>query len=370
MIISYWNYYTKRTMKVVQVINNLQRGDAIGNFTLMLRDVLINAGFDTDIYATNVGKGIDKSIIKSPRLLNLLKRDDVLIYQMCEGVPLNKLIMSLKCKKIAIYHNVTPPSFFSKWGKFMIDSQKKALQDMEMLNDVFDLCIAVSEFNKLDLIKMGYDENRIAVIPIIVDFDDYKQEPAKNIIENYKDGVTNILFVGRIAPNKKQEDIIRQFAYYHKYVNTNSRLILVGSPFNTDYYEDLLQYIEILGIDNVIIPGHISFQEILGYYRVADLFLCMSEHEGFCVPLLEAMMFEIPIVAYNSTAIPYTLGNSGVLINTKNPVFVSNIMERICKDESLRKQIVAGQNEQLKTFDRKRVEKLLLNEITSLIEDK
>lgn len=115
-------------------------------------------------------------------------------------------------------------------------------------------------------------------------------------MEHYKDdGYTNFIFVGRVAPNKKQEDVIRAFYCYKKYCNPKSRLFIVGSYNGMErYYHRLRRYVGALELDNVVFTGHIPFAQILAYYHLADLFLCMSDHEGFCVPLVEAMYFNLP----------------------------------------------------------------------------
>ncbi|MCL2335817.1 MAG: glycosyltransferase, partial [Firmicutes bacterium] len=110
------------------------------------------------------------------------------------------------------------------------------------------------------------------------------------------------------------------------------------------------EYIQALDLSDVIFPGHISFAEILAFYRVADIFLCMSEHEGFCVPLVEAMMFDVPIIAYASSAIPDTLGDAGVLIDEKDPVLVSKIIDQIVSDPDIRRRLIDIQRERLKDF--------------------
>ena len=116
------------------------------------------------------------------------------------------------------------------------------------------------------------------------------------------------------------------------------------------YYQHLQEYIKECGVENVIFPGHIAFRTILAYYKIADLFLCMSEHEGFCVPLVEAMFFETPIVAYASTAIPGTLGGSGVLVESKEPERVAEKIHQVIEDEQYKNEIVKEQKKRLGFF--------------------
>lgn len=355
-------------MRVIQLLVTLQKGDAIGNLTLLLHDFFLSQGFDSQIYAYNIGSNIDKKTAQNIKYLKGIKKDDLLIYHMCEGHEINDIVKCAKSKKIAVYHNTTPPVFFEQFGRELKIVQEKSQKVISELKEVFDRCIADSEFNKQDLILMGYDKNKIDVIPVMLDFDDYKKIPDKATIEKYNDEFVNILFVGRIVPNKKQEDIIRSFAYYHKFVNDKSRLFLIGSPFIKDYDYTLKRYIDYLEIqDSVIMPGHSSFEEILAYYSCADIFLCMSEHEGFCVPLLEAMMFDVPIIAYNSTAIPFTLESSGVITDSKEPKEVAVLIEKIVKNDEYRMEIVNIQKKRLRDFEPERLKKMYLNSIEKVL---
>ena len=158
-----------------------------------------------------------------------------------------------------------------------------------------DYAIAVSEYNKQDLIRLGFTCD-IEVLPILIPFEDYEKKPNAGVLRRYDDDYVNILFTGRIVPNKKQEDVIETFYYYKKYINPKSRLILAGSYVDVGkYHEKLELFARKLGLADVIFTGQIRFDEILAYYRLADVFLCMSEHEGFCVPLVEAMYFDVPM---------------------------------------------------------------------------
>ncbi|MEG0615585.1 MAG: glycosyltransferase, partial [Oscillospiraceae bacterium] len=200
--------------------------------------------------------------------------------------------------------------------------------------------------------NLGYPAT--ATLPIVFDKKEYLSTiPSDKVVQKYgNDGFTNILFVGRIAPNKRHEDILHTFAVYNKYINSKSRLFFVGNSSGSEkYYNALKCYITENGIENVIFPGHISFQEIVAYYKIANVFLCESEHEGFCVPLLEAMTFDVPILAYSSTAIPWTLGGSGVLFTEKDHQKIAEMMDIIVNNSNFREQIINGQQERLEFFD-------------------
>ena len=213
-----------------------------------------------------------------------------------------------------------------------------------------EYALADSEYNRQKLIRMGY-KCPIDVLPILLDFDDYKKVPNKKILQKYDDKWVNIIFTGRIVPNKKQEDIISSFFYYKKYMNPKSRLFLVGSANGMEVYEKQLKlYVEQLHLEDVHFTGHVGFDDILAYYKIADVFLCMSEHEGFCVPLVEAMLFDIPIIAYDSTAIRGTLNGSGFLLKEKNFQEIAGVINKVVSDCQLNEAILTNQRIRLNDF--------------------
>jgi glycosyltransferase involved in cell wall biosynthesis len=163
------------------------------------------------------------------------------------------------------------------------------------------------------------------------------------------------MFLGRIAPNKKQEDVIKTFYYYKKYMDPKARLFLVGSYEGMEiYYNALKLLVEQLDLEDVYFTGKVPFDQILAYYRVSDAFLCMSEHEGFCVPLIESMVFKVPIIAYNSSAIPYTLGDAGILINQKDYIAAAELLNKVIYDEQLRNRLIENGSRRLEHFSYER----------------
>lgn len=338
-------------MKVYQLVPTLSYGDAVGNDTLALKDALIELGYKTEIYAEGIDARLPKGTAKYFNTMPKLDKDDVVIYHLAIGTDLNRKFAELGCRKIVIYHNVTPPHFFEPYSRNSAKLCEEGLKGARELAGHVDYCLADSAFNKSDLINMGY-KCPIDVLPILIPFDDYKKEPDQEVIKKYKDGYTNILFTGRVAPNKKLEDVAKAFHFYKKYYNPKSRLIFVGSFDENDrYYQKLMSFIKSLGTEDIIFPGHIKFNAILAYYSVADVFLCQSEHEGFCVPLVEAMCFDVPIIAYDKAAIKWTLGGSGILLEKKDFVETAGVIDRLVRDEDLRKKVLETQHERLADFD-------------------
>lgn len=332
-------------MKIIQVIGSFSRGDAIGNHIWELHKIFEKQGIDSEIYSQFRNENQDTSMIKNILELKHVCKEDIIILHMCIGSMVNKYVLQFRCKKVMMYHNITPPEFLKNYDLNFYRICKQGYKELRQLAGKFDTVIAMSEYNKRDLIKAGYKEP-IEVWPgYLIPYDDYKQEPDASILDKYKDGKKNFLFVGRVVPNKKHEDIIQTFAYYKKHIDSNVRLILVGNTGLKTYVDDLKKYVEAIGVEDVIFTGSVSFPEIIAYYKVADVFLCMSEHEGFCVPLIEAMMFQVPIVAYAAAAVPETLRESGILVNKKKPEIVAKSIEIIEREE--KNELIFNQSRRL-----------------------
>ncbi len=349
-------------MRIVQVLTTIAFGDAVSNDVLAIRDIISERGFDTGIYAEHIDPKLPEGTAKVIGDLKGLRDEDVILYHGSTGTQLNFDLPKFRGRKIMIYHNITPPEFFEGYSPEAVQLSRFGYEGMRFLADKFSYCLAVSDYNRQDLLRMGYT-CPIDVCPILIPFEDYGKAPDEEVLKKYiNDGWTNLLFVGRIAPNKKQEDVIRAFCRYQKGFNPKSRLFLVGNGGENNKYENKLKnYVRMLGIeDKVIFPGQIRFNAILAYYRLADVFVCMSEHEGFCVPLVEAMYFDTPIVAYRSSAIPETLGAGGLLLDDKDPGLAAAAIDRVVGDEALRAYISRKQKQRLDDFQYETVKARLI----------
>lgn len=356
-------------MRIVQILPVLAFGDAIGNDARALKGILCDAGYETEIYAESIDPRLPEESGKLLENMPVLNDRDILLYHACTGTPMNYELPKYKGKKVLIYHNITPPFYFHKYAPDVEIIQEDAYAGIRFLSDKIDYCLAVSEFNKSDLRGLGF-VCPIDVCPILISFNDYLTEPDPDVLKDAaRRDTTNILFVGRVVPNKKHEDIIRGFSCYVRNYNARARLNLVGNYAGMEnYYLDLVKYVKCLGIeDKVLFTGHVSFKEILAYYRSAHLFVCMSEHEGFCVPLIESMVFNLPIIAYSSSAVPETLGTGGVLLQNKDPYILAAAMNRTITDHDLRECILYEQKKELSRFRYESVKKQFLNCIQKII---
>ena len=218
--------------------------------------------------------------------------------------------------------------------------------------DRCDLAMGDSAFNRQDLEQFGF--TRTAVLPVVPDFSHLDGAPNRFVAGQYDDEWTNIVFVGRVISNKKIEDLIRFFHTYNIRYNPRSRLLIVGafSMFER-YMATLYHLIDELDLHHVHFAGHVSDEELVAYYEVADLFLCASEHEGFCVPIVEAFYEEVPVLAYAATAVPATMDGAGVLFTEKDPEVVAALMDALISNHALRDTVI---DRQLAAVDRLRAQ--------------
>ncbi|WP_295217524.1 glycosyltransferase family 4 protein [Ruminococcus sp.] len=356
-------------MKVIQLLPTMGMGDAIGNDVLALSKVLRDMGFQTGIYAETVDRRLPEGTAQTVDKMPRFSGEDVILYHKSTGTDLSFSLEQYACRKLMIFHNITPPRYFKGYNDTLTEISEYGMRGLCHLADKVDYCMADSAYNASVLRELNY-RCPIVVRPILIPFSDYAKTPDPEVMAHYEnDGYTNFVFVGRIAPNKKQEDVIRAFYCYKKYCNPKSRLFLVGSYTGMErYYHRLRRYVGALELDNVVFTGHIPFAQILAYYHLADLFLCMSEHEGFCVPLVEAMYFGIPILAYDSSAISDTLGGSGVLLQSNDPMEAALMADRVIRNRDLRREIVAGQRRRQQDFAYGEIRKLFEQQIREFLE--
>ena len=334
-------------MEIHQILPTISPADAIGNEVIEIKKILNEWGYKSEIYAQDIHPHVKAK--KFMDYESVSSEKNILIFHFSIGSVITDFIKNLPDKKIMIYHNVTPHEYFVGVNDNLVSLLLHARKELSSLADHIDLSIGVSEYNRLELQEMGFKNTD--VLPIIMDFTAYESYNKKTYIK-YDDEFVNILFVGRITPHKKQDDLLKVF-YYYKKINPKSRLFLVGNYEGCEmYYGYLKSLIRDLDLSDVHLTGKVSFDDLLSYYKLADIFLCMSEHEGFCVPIIESMHFEIPIIAYNSTAIPYTLDNAGVLVNKKNYCEIAEMMHFLIHDKQMADVIIRNQKLRLNAFNK------------------
>lgn len=355
-------------MKIYQLIAGFTFFDAISNETEHFDSLFKRFGFDSYICCPEKNTDpLKKDKVIFPSQLKIDK-EDIVIYHFSNGCELTDIFINCNAKKVIRYHNITPDRFFSPF-----DSQKALIlrngrEELKRLKGTSDLTLADSAYNAKELTENGFGETH--VLPILFETKQLDEKPNLSILNKIKKSTTtNILFVGRVAPNKKIEDVIKTFAVYNKIINPDSVLTLAGSYLGSESYMKFLKYIAFkLEVDDkIVFTGSIAQCDLNAYYKGADVFLCMSEHEGFCVPLLECMHFDLPIIAYKESAVPETLADSGILITEKNYNLIAFLIDYLLNNKALLKQITINQRKRLNSFDKTETEKKLKQFIDSLI---
>lgn len=343
---------TSDKIEIHQFVSMARYGDAVFDATLALRNILRNWGYLSNIYYQGSFSPAEREGTKYHKFPLKSSSKRIIIYHFAIGSLLSQFVQYLTDPKILVYHNMTPVQYLYGVDDNSAMAVMEGKNELRRLKDDITLALGDSEYNRKEL-KEDYGFASTGVLPIIIDFNKFERNKAdEQIVKRYSDGKINFLFVGKIAPNKCQEDIIKVFYYYNKYLNPESRLFLVGSTYGMEIYQKCLENLTLkLGLkDKVIFTGHVSLQELIAYYSIAHLFLCLSEHEGFCVPLLESMYFDIPVIAYKAAAVPETLNKAGVLINQKEYKKIAELSDLLIKDSNLRLEIIKDQKERLKDF--------------------
>jgi L-malate glycosyltransferase len=353
-------------VRVDQWVPALHRGDAIGDSARLMRDAFRSWGHEADVYALE----LDEDLMGDGRPWSDFRPGgpaDVVLLHYALPSPLTAALQRHRGRRILLHHNITPPSFFVGWDAEMVHICDLGRRELALLRDHVDLALADSEFNRQELEAEGF--RRTGVLPIYLDFDRYR-EPANPVLERtLRDGRTNLLFVGRLAPNKKQDDLIRLAAYWKRFISPDLRLVLVGKhPRRRSYFNALqsLMYEQGFTPAEVLMPGHVEHDDLLACYRAARVFVSMSEHEGFGVPLVESMLMEVPILAYRATAVGHTLGDAGVQFTEKRLDEVAETAHVLATDETLRASVLAGQAARLPAFAPTAVQAALRGYLDSL----
>jgi glycosyltransferase involved in cell wall biosynthesis len=329
-------------IRIDQVLATLGYGDAIGHEVLGIQQVLRAAGYDSEIFVETADHRLEPLTRDYRELVDFSHPDNLLFHHFSLGSRASRTAYALPDRMALIYHNITPPEYFVGVHRTLARQCFRGRRELRAYAGRCDLALGDSEFNRQDLETLGFP--RTAVLPVVPDFS-HLDRPANWLLAgDFDDEWTNILFVGRVIANKKIEDVIRFFHAYHSFYNPRSRLLIVGAHSGFErYLASLHQLVASLRAEEVHFVGHVSDEELVAFYEVADLFLCASEHEGFCVPLVEAFYKQVPVLAYAATAVPATMDGAGVLFDRKDPIQVATLMNAILDDPSLQQAIVDGQ---------------------------
>ena len=343
-----------------QLVAGFSRGDAISNEARVMRRLFQTWGFDSRIFCERRrilpelrGEAQDLADLKGQ-----CHTEDTVLLHLSIGSAANELFPVLPGHKALLYHNITPPEYFRLVQPATAQALARGREQAASLATVASVNLADSAYNAEELARWGYANPK--VLPLMLDFASLGGTPDRAVTRRFSDGKTNVLFVGRCAPNKRLDDVILAFAHFQKAVEPDSRLILAGSFAGTERYHRLLvSMARDLKLDEVVFTGAIPQAELNACYRCAQVFLCMSEHEGFCIPLMEALVYRVPVLAYAQAAVPETLGGAGVLFHEKRFADVAEMMAHLVRGGSLRRGVLARQDERLRSFKARRLDEEL-----------
>lgn len=352
--------------RIDQFVPSLARHDAIGNHVLQLRRLLRANGYRSDIYYEHVDPHLSGDTLPFSVCDPAPQGDRTILYHASTHSDMTYWLMRAAAggQRIVVdYHNITPARYFSRWDLPAARSMELGRHQLAELAPFVTSALADSEYNAAELADFGIDG--AAACPILLDLDEYHGEPDPAALSRL-DTHPLWLFVGRIAPNKCQHDVLAAFAVYRRLYAPDARLVLVGSSTSSRYLGALLSLVAELGLENSVdMPGSTPFPVLLAYFRRADVFVCLSEHEGFCVPVIEAMELGVPVVAYPAAAVTETVAGAGVLVPDKDPLTVATHVDRLLGDQDRLAAVRAAGEERAGQFSREVTARRWLAELSA-----
>jgi len=353
---------------VHQFLPALMPGDACGIHTLAAQAALREAGFQSEIFCEAVHhelEGRGRHFSEFPAFA----KGSVLVYHLATGSVLADYVNARREPLVVDYHNLTPASFFRRWDMSVANAVSWGRAQLAMLAPRTALGMADSAYNELELIELEYA--RTGVVPILLDVNadalDIDQATRARLEADKAGGGADLLFVGRLAPNKAQEDLVKALVLYRRVYDPKARLRLIGRPATDSYFDALNGFVADLGLSEAVtIASGLTEAELAAFYETADVLVVLSEHEGFNTPLVEAMRHRLPVIAYSSCAVPETLGDGGLLLTDKAPGTVAAAVNRVLSDPILRGELVRAGVDRLEQFDLAASKRLFVNTISFL----
>ena len=335
---------------VHQVLATLGYGDAIGNEVLGIQRVLRRAGYESEIFVETADWRLEHLTVDYRDLPDASHPDNVLFHHFSIGSRASRVAYALPDRMVLVYHNITPPEYFIDVHPILTQQCFLGRRELGFYASRCDLALGDSEYNRRELEAAGFP--RTDVLPVVPDFT-HLSGPANHMQTRvFDDDWVNMLFVGRTIPNKRIEDVIRWFHVYKRWHNPRSRLFLVGSHAGFERYIAMLyQFIARIGATDIYLQGHVTNEELVASYELADIFLCASEHEGFCVPLVEAFHLGVPVIAYAAAAVPATMDGGGILLTDKNPAEVAALIDALVTNDAFHDHVVRTQDAALERLE-------------------
>ena len=341
-------------MRIDQVLPSLVGRDAIGAHTINIKRALEDRGIESHIYfststpdVTHLGHPIIEVTTPVP--------DRYVMYHASIGSPVFDTVIHLPDPIVVDYHNITPTRLIDRWEPAVGHELSLGRRQLAQLAPTCILGLADSAYNERELIDLGYAPTSVA--PLLIDMRQAHESPDQTLVTHLEEakaaaGGPVFLYVGKISPHKAPHDLVAMLAAYRQLYGPGATLTIVGSPIGDRYLAALHDYIADLGLtDAVTFAGSLSASELEAHWAVADVFVTASDHEGFCVPLVEAMGHRLPVVAYATAAIPETVADAGLLLTSKKPIAFDAALNRVIDDAALRTQLISAGEARLEAYD-------------------
>ncbi|MDQ6663400.1 MAG: glycosyltransferase [Acidobacteriota bacterium] len=337
-------------MRVDQFHPEIREGDAVGNEVLALSGMLKARGVQSEIFCEVADPAFASKVHLWREYAG--RAGDFLVVHYSHASRLYRQVFACRARRVLRYHNVTPAHYLTGLREGLADGSEEARAALPLYANSVALALADSTFNARDLKKMGFRD--VVVFPYVLNESLYSEAG------DSRDEWTNIISVGRIFPQKHVEDCILIFDYFRKFIEAKSRLLLIGGWEGAEaYLARLKRLVNRLNVPNVIFTGRIPQPSLLANYTAADVLLSMSEHEGFCVPLVEGMRQNIPVIAFDAGAVAETMGDAGVLVREKRWPEIAEAIGILLSVPDWREHLIAGQRERVKFFSGEEAERRL-----------
>jgi hypothetical protein len=299
-------------------------GDAIGDSARRVRDLLRRMGHESELYALAIDDALRHDV--RPFGDAASKGGDFTIFHYALPSPMTEAFGSLPSGRILQYHNVTPASYFAPYDPALFRLASLGRAELETLAGRTDLALGDSEYNRQELEALGFHTTGVFPIEDIIRL--------AEVYKRYVDAYYRFIFVGRFDVVPRYYSMIRALMAEYRFLN-----------------------------DRFVFTGPVPDEELAVYYRHAAVYVSMSEHEGFCVPLVEAMAADVPVLAYAAAAVPDTLGGAGVQFAPKDLEHAAELLGALAFDDRLRADVIAGQRRRLADFSDARITR----ELTALL---
>lgn len=352
-------------MNVHQFLTSYAYGDAIGNEALEIRDFLRSRGMRSEIFSLSFHPRYAHEVKNYLEYDRYSDPGNVVLFHFSIGSPVTKKFLRLPDRKAIIYHNITPHRYFLDFHRVLAKDCFKGRVELKSLADKVDLALGDSEYNRRELAEAGFP--RTGVLPLLMN-SSHLDRPIQPVFQQlFGDGKTNLIYVGRIIPNKKIEDIIRIFHLFQRYFEPASRLFLVGEYRGFERYLAALQdQIGRLKIKNILFSGHVPQDELVSFFKMSRIYLHMSDHEGFCAPILESFHLGIPVLAFAAGAVPETMNGGGILLAKRNFLATAALIREVLEDRMLRQRILDSQRQALEKYTIEKTGAILLGYLRQL----